>query len=260
MTDVKTEDLIYIAGIVDGEGSIGISMIKQEANRAGVLFVPFISVTNTNVPLIDLIYDTFPQFCKSLKKAEHSRFRSNKDCYCLRATHQKAYEVLEKIYPYLRVKKDQASLLMHLREIRKGAESTNYSDYDIDMQYELFRQVCLLNGSKEGEGEGRRIAPKPEIRPHRNGPQATKGYSKRLKEYFTGCKIDGCQNEHCMMGYCRLHYRQLHESKTYLEGNAVRECLECAKDIKHLRIDRKFCCVACKSRWHRKAKKDAIIN
>jgi hypothetical protein len=268
MTEIKVEDLIYIAGIVDGEGCIGVTMLRARKNRSGHTFCPFINITNTDKGLIKYIHDVFPEFSKSTHKPGRT-LRTTRDCYRLQTSYQKAATVLRLLLPYLRVKKTQAELVLALCELRDNQKGGgNYSDYTMDEQYILYRNIRRLNNSDDGEvrtdgtvpAQNRVIPPKPEIRPHRNGPQATKGYSKRLKEYFTGCKIDGCQNEHCMMGYCRLHYRQLHESKTYLGGNAVRECLDCAKDIKHLRIDRKFCCVACKSRWHRKAKKDAIIN
>lgn len=117
--------LAYVAGIVDGEGCIGICGIKREHN-----LLPYtnlrVSVVNTNEWLIE--------FLKFHFGGSHiSRLQRPKPSW--KPTHEwvicsiKAVEFLKLILPYLQIKKPQAELAINfqLRKLqRKRPMSSEY--------------------------------------------------------------------------------------------------------------------------------------
>lgn len=106
----------YLAGIVDGEGSISIQTsgkVKQ--------FTTKLTVTNTNYEMIQLFEQEFGgKVRQRVWKTAGPQDKLNwKPCYEWTLIHQKAASAVELLYPHLRIKKRQAILLLRLNRLKR---------------------------------------------------------------------------------------------------------------------------------------------
>ena len=97
-------DLAYIAGIVDGEGYIGISADHRKRNPNRPCWRLRVTVTNTNEWLMQFLKFSFGGII-DLKRSS-----SLKPCYNWTLCRSNAAEFLKLILPYLRLKRPQAEL------------------------------------------------------------------------------------------------------------------------------------------------------
>lgn len=93
------EDLAYMAGIVDGEGSI----VLTRKYRNGMP-IPVLAVDSTDPELLDWIKETFGGSIKTKKKyAAHHR-----QAYTWTLTRRQALGLLEKLLPFLKLHRKRA--------------------------------------------------------------------------------------------------------------------------------------------------------
>lgn len=135
---------IYLAGIIDGEGTIGIYGNKRPDSRPALR--PSISISNTDERLIDAIMTTLPNSiylsrAKS-RKEKHHKFQLN-----IRIENYfSVLYVLKKIIPYLIIKKKQAEIMLKFVLLRNGQKtlSGGYRHYG-NKEYELCSEMKKLN-------------------------------------------------------------------------------------------------------------------
>jgi intein/homing endonuclease len=102
-------NLAYVAGLMDGEGSIGFTKSRSA-------MVPRVSITNTNLDLLQQLKECFGGHIQQL-----SRGKDNwKKAYAWVINNSKAVDFVSKIEPWLRIKKEQTWLLYAWEEIRPG--------------------------------------------------------------------------------------------------------------------------------------------
>jgi len=112
----KKEDWAYLAGIIDGEGWIGVRRIKDRSGRSSYPYhyVPELSVSNTDERIIKWIRNIFQVGCIDCwhnKKNPH-----RKPVYKWRISRKVELSfVLENTLPFLIIKKEQALIIMKLR-------------------------------------------------------------------------------------------------------------------------------------------------
>ena len=101
MLEEREKALIYLAGIIDGEGTIGI--IKNK-----VSFYLVVEIGNTDKILIDWLEDNFGgAVCLDKRSNKNSKHKDLHLWYC---TNKKALSLLEEVEEYLLLKKPQAKL------------------------------------------------------------------------------------------------------------------------------------------------------
>jgi hypothetical protein len=124
----------YLAGIIDGEGTITLNKHKQGTYSA------FIIVASTNRPLIDWIQQIsgYGQiYAGKPRKANHKVVYTWKVC-----KNENSFGFLNRIKPYLVIKKRQADLLWeYLTNKRKRNNTRKYSDRD----HQIFAELAILN-------------------------------------------------------------------------------------------------------------------
>jgi len=101
---MKRTDLAYLAGIVDGEGYIGISADHRKRNPDRPCWRLKVAVTNTNEWLMQYLKFSVGGGIIVLKR------KNPKPCYQWEIRYGKAADFLKLILPYLRLKKPQAEL------------------------------------------------------------------------------------------------------------------------------------------------------
>ena len=102
---MEQTDLAYIAGIVDGEGYIGISADHRKRNPDRPCWRLRVAVTNIDEWLMKYLKFSIGGGIIGLKNSKNSR-----PCYQWEIKHSKASEFLKLIIPYLHIKKSQAEL------------------------------------------------------------------------------------------------------------------------------------------------------
>jgi len=136
MTDIE---LSYVAGIVDGEGSV--MFVKTNFSKFSV---PVLSICNTNLALLEWIKFKFGGQIHSRKP----RKKGHKVSYELRWYYDGCLNMLSRLVDYLIVKKPQAMLL--LSEYKAlTPRNGKYTEYLLDKKIALIQRIKELN--KRGE-------------------------------------------------------------------------------------------------------------
>ena len=141
----KPEDLAYIAGILDGEGYIGlVKQIETRRKRETIYYNPVVCFSMTNKLAIDFVNSLFEGNIWFSDKGENI---NRKDIFEWEAKGQKrTKEILEAILPFLRVKKEQAVILLRFIERREKTShkvkwgETSYTKED-DEYYNKIRKL-----------------------------------------------------------------------------------------------------------------------
>lgn len=110
----------YLAGLIDGEGYIGILRTKKGNKKEwhssfDFIFTPVLKVAMVEKELITWLYETFGGTFETRKA--HKNARESYGWMCRKA---KVAEFLQMIYPYLRAKKDQAEIIFSFPSNKTG--------------------------------------------------------------------------------------------------------------------------------------------
>jgi len=114
---VKKTDLAYTAGIMDGEGSIGIARHKSKSCKRGYTLELSVQVTSSDEWL-----------CQWLKFAfggslSHSINNAGNPMWHWIIVARKASEFLKAISPYLRLKRPQAEIAIQFQDAKRHRQS-----------------------------------------------------------------------------------------------------------------------------------------
>lgn len=101
--------LAYMAGFVDADGSIGIVTVSK-IKRC----IAKITVTNCNYEVMNIFSDQFGGKIRE-KNNKNPKWRT---CYEWSLTNNKAKSVVEVLLPFLKIKKEQAKLVIELQNLR----------------------------------------------------------------------------------------------------------------------------------------------
>jgi hypothetical protein len=221
MSKLTDADAAYLAGLIDGEGHVSVNKVQPSdqhiPNYRGV-----VGITNTSPVLMEKIKQLVPECFITFIK---SRGANWKDHYVVNFSQTSLLWILPEVIPYLTIKKHRAELVLNLIRLKfsKGAASLE--------QQETIRQEVS--------------------RQNQRGKASQKTQVKFNEKKVRTCNYEGCSSKHYGNGYCRKHYRWVFESKSW-QSNKERICKNCSGFIsEEVRLDSKFCCVACKMDWHR---------
>lgn len=111
----KETDLAYLAGLIDGEGTISCSINLTKKNVRALQ--KQLSIFNTNITLIEWIESRFGGKI-------HSRKRSDKwkTEHQIKWSANDASKLLSLVLPYLVIKKEQAELFIALHETKASRD------------------------------------------------------------------------------------------------------------------------------------------
>jgi hypothetical protein len=149
----------YLAGLIDGEGSFGITKHKANTTRE-FYFYPYISISNTNEVALRFVKEKLGDIgnlhCVTTKKRKMINYWKPAFQFCI-GKRKQILEIIPKILPYLIIKKEHALILLEFcrqREkkgrifthtekgrFKKGIYQINYDDYD----FQLFNKLREMN-------------------------------------------------------------------------------------------------------------------
>jgi hypothetical protein len=144
----------YLAGLFDGEGTIGLYKHKGDYGR-GWNFEPMIRISNTNKEALKRIQEEFGGYYRE-KKFKDMNTNWKTPCewnFTTKLTSIKPF--LESLYPFLIIKKKQAGLMIEFCDIRipmKRKRTENGKFFATGYQYEytprmdeIYEELKLLN-------------------------------------------------------------------------------------------------------------------
>jgi len=148
---VSNTDWIRLAAYVDGEGTIMISKSRTKTGRGNPNYVLMLIVANTHPLLIKWLCDTFPATAV-YSHSSRSRMevacgvQHRKPCFSWRQFEERAAIIIERILPYLIMKKDQAKVALAYRELRKaGSKGRKVTAEDLAAREEMRSKMRELN-------------------------------------------------------------------------------------------------------------------
>jgi len=116
--------LAYLAGIIDGEGSIYIGNFSSNLKTGSKYYQTNIEVTNSDKSLIDWLFNTFGGriYTYSMKQMPKNARRTY---YRWIATGERVTHLVEIILPYIIIKKRQCEIMISMRATFKGNYGVN---------------------------------------------------------------------------------------------------------------------------------------
>ncbi len=137
----KKETLAYLAGIVDGEGYIGIKRDHIKGRGINPVYYERMSVAGTSKPMIDLFISFFK--CGQAYFHRHSKL-SRRGYWSWETSNLKAVSVIKQLYPYIRIKKPEVKLILQLYENKRKKYGTLPKEI-IEIRENLYQGIKSLH-------------------------------------------------------------------------------------------------------------------
>ena len=145
----KPTVLAYLAGIVDGEGSLSIG--SYAVTSIGTpQFTTYLSVTNTNKELIDWLVNTFGSKAHPFTQAQLPK-NSRLPTWRWQITGDGLLHICEGIFPYIVAKRRQVEIMIEMRKTFKertyacGQRGPKVSDELIARRFALIAEIRSLH-------------------------------------------------------------------------------------------------------------------
>ena len=133
----------YLAGFLDGEGSIMISATgRPRPDGVQASYSVKLVVCNTNVPALTEIQKTFGGRLVSNGKPQKDSWKPG---YFLLWQGQAAGDLIEAMRPYLLIKQEQADVALEFLRLQRTCYRRQKSDSDIAVSEVLAGKVKTLN-------------------------------------------------------------------------------------------------------------------
>ena len=132
--------IIWLAGFMDGEGSISVcrATIHRAKREINPIHTVAVDIYNTNYEILKRIKDEFG-IGKVQTYSAKNRLTGGKPVYHWRATRRQALPLLQMVYPYLILKKEQAYLAIKLQQHIMCYGKNKPWGYSIDPKELAFR-------------------------------------------------------------------------------------------------------------------------
>jgi len=137
----------YLAGILDGEGYIGISSRKMSGRRNYVERVVIVlSAKGGGLKVLEYFkrYYGGKIYKKKIYKYKTS-FNPNRVLWGYEASHLKARKILKDLLPYLIIKRQQANLAIKCGSNKTTADKKGVPIKELERRYNLYLKVRKLN-------------------------------------------------------------------------------------------------------------------
>lgn len=218
---MTSHEAAYLAGVVDGEGHLGIQRIPPKHGGSTPKFYFRAKITNTNLAWLEGIQVWIGG---RIGRMDSLKRKNRRPCYDLALNGVEAQTMLSRVLPYLRLKQEHAQIVMRFLDAAQRRRDTNQPSRPSDPAV-----VAELQALYE------------ELK-SKNLRGLVQDWPKTPQQGRT-CQIDGCHRPHQAQGYCPWHYRKY----VTRGGPAWHEsaCKLCGKPFGSKRSDAVFCSHTC---------------
>ncbi len=139
-------DIAYMAGIVDGEGSITIGNYSSNKKTGILHYQTILGITNTSKDLLDWIHKTFGGNVWKYS-AKQTPKNSRQECYRWVATGDLLTHICELIHPFVICKKKQVEIMLAMRATytKESTKGGIQGFLSLDQDILDFRQKCFYD-------------------------------------------------------------------------------------------------------------------
>jgi hypothetical protein len=118
---VTDTELAYIAGFIDGEGSIHINKRKHQVKNYNsyIGYSAYLDIGNTYKPIMEWLNIITKNTSKIFEKKPKG---NRKTAYAIRLSMSNSQKLIEKILPFLKVKREQALIFLEFCKYSKDKE------------------------------------------------------------------------------------------------------------------------------------------
>lgn len=218
----------YLAGVIDGEGHIG--LVKNARHVGGSPTWDFrVHITNTKRAWLEELrtwvmnggeIESVGQTITPIKSRLNKR-----PCYQLRLRSKPARSLLGQVFPFLLLKRAHAELMLQYFDLAARRKNTTIPGRRCDPSV-----VAAMAGIHDQLKALNARGVVPVVNP---GPPV----STRV------CSLDDCGRKHFSNGYCKQHY------KKYIERGGPawheKQCAYCGKSFTSRRSDARCCSHTC---------------
>ena len=134
----------YLAGIIDGEGTIRINEVRMKAQCRAAVTHLVVFVTNTHLGLLKELEASFGGGI-SLAGAKIPKSPKWKRCYKLSWNSGKAIQIVATVYPHLIVKRAQAEMAFEFWEQQQGQWHQRLSPDELYVNRQYYLRMRELN-------------------------------------------------------------------------------------------------------------------
>src|SRR5438093_1456329 len=121
LNQLSAERAAYLAGAIDGEGSLSIVPTNQ-ARQVNAGFQARIHIANVQLEWLETLQAWIG--AGSIQRSVSS-FNTKRPCYGLRWVGPQAQHVLRQVFPYLLIKREQGTVLAEFFEAAAKRKATN---------------------------------------------------------------------------------------------------------------------------------------
>lgn len=152
----SVEDLAYAAGIIDGEGYIGITVLEKDKRRSG-RSPAFQLVVNVGMADPEVVFWLREQFAGNVHSYAPGKYGTKRGVHHWRLTGRRAAAFCSLIRPYLKLKFGQADLaLAYYRDDRldhngRGGPGYRLTDAEIQVRRDYKARIQSLNRREKSE-------------------------------------------------------------------------------------------------------------
>lgn len=136
---IKKTDLAWLAGVMDSDGSIGLYRYLRTKEPRHFVVRPMITIVNTNSIMINKVLSIYEQLNIVPYIGKQKKQKKWKQSYnIVIQSRSSALILLNAIYPYITVKKEQAEIVLLFLKRDKFSITT-------DNEFELVNRIRILN-------------------------------------------------------------------------------------------------------------------
>lgn len=147
MKQNKSIKYSYAAGILDGEGRIRINRLSPRGYMVSPNYSLIVAISQKDGRIIDWLYGNFGGVVYLKNKKSFITGTTNW-IYVWQTDNLKALEFLKKVYPFLKLKKDQAAIAIRFQGRKRNNNDSNnkrlkLSEKEIEVREKLYLLLSL---------------------------------------------------------------------------------------------------------------------
>ena len=270
--EMSAVEAAYLAGLIDGEGSIGLHAYRQHGERRSHGFKPVLAISNTDMRIINCALKfTGTGYVTESRKDDGI----HKPCYRWHVSPLNIGGIVRAVQPYLVSKRPQSVLLLEYLGFLEMGASRRVTDADFVRAIEIHREMRILN--RRGDAEflelnfEARAARRAENRCLETGcdrPRYLRGHGFCFQcwKKFKPVEIKTCAQcanqfegflEHgrfCTEKCMNQSYRERVTkpvARAIIAGR-VRDCVGCGEPFTGGKLEKRYCSTECQYK-HRRA-------
>ena len=132
------DDIVYLAGIIDGEGSLAIDIQKPTTDRKTDYYSIRIIIVNTSLNLMNWLESKFGG-----KVHKRTLVAGRKQCYQWRIYSFNASKLLQECLPHMIIKKEHAQLIIKFMDTKKDGWLVTFEVQEIRRL--LYKKIKEIN-------------------------------------------------------------------------------------------------------------------